>query len=507
MNHHFKLRISSVFIIFMFLISSAWPSDFDVEVDKLFSAWDKTDSPGCAVAVIKDGQIVYKNGYGMANLELGVPITPMSVFYIGSVSKQFVAMCIALLAEEGKLSLDDDIRKYVPEMPDYGTPISIRHLIHHTGGIRDYLELENIAGIPLGTYHEQDTLDLIVRQKVLNFKPGEENMYSNSGYFLLGVIVKRASGKSLREFADENILKPLGMKNSRFHDDYMELIKNRAAGYYERGKGEYSNFISTFDCVGSGGLFTSVEDLFIWDQNFTHHRVGGEEVMETMHTQGVLNNGKKLDYAFGLQISDYRGLRIVEHGGSLGGYRAELLRFPDHRFSVIILSNLGSFVPSELARQVADIYLVDEFKEDKPKPLERPTEKIETIDLPEEKIKEYVGSFYSEEIRTGFEIIVREGKLNLMRQGSLSIPTQPISEDKFRVRGWTIQFIRDEKNEITGFRLTSGRVRNLLFLFSSVSHLAADDGVDNLGVQNVLGIDFENVFVQNGEITVFSSFD
>jgi len=463
MNRHFKLKGWSALIIFLFFVSSAWPSDFDAEVDKLFAAWNKTDSPGCAVAVVKDGQIVHKKGYGTANLELGVPITPESVFYIGSVSKQFVAMCIALLADKGKLSLDDDIRKYMPEMPDYGTSITIRHLIHHTGGIRDYLELENIAGIPFGTYHEQSALNLITRQKELNFKPGEENSYSNSGYFLLGVIVKRASGKSLREFANENIFKPLGMENSRFHDDYMKLIKNRAAGYYERGEGEYSNFISTFDCVGSGGLFTSVEDLFLWDQNFCHHKVGGEEVMETMHTQGVLNNGKKLDYAFGLQMSEYRGLKIVEHGGSLVGYRAELLRFPDHRFSVIILSNISSFVPSELARQVADIYLVDEFKEDRPKPIRRPVEKTETIDLPEEKLREYVGNFYSEEILAGFEIIVREGKLDLRRRGSLGMPMQPISEDKFRTRGWTIQFVRNEKNEVFGFRLTSGRVRNLLF--------------------------------------------
>ncbi|MDH5386274.1 MAG: beta-lactamase family protein [Candidatus Aminicenantes bacterium] len=463
MNHHFKLKGLSALIFFLFFISSAWPSDFDVEVDEFFSAWDKADSPGCAVAVVKDGQIVYKNGYGMANLELGVPITPMSVFYIGSVSKQFVAMCVVLLADEGKLSLDDDIRKYVPEMPDYGTPITIRHLIHHTGGIRDYLELENIAGIPFGTYHEQDALDLIIHQRELNFKPGEENSYSNSGYFLLGVIIKRASGKSLREFAQENIFNPLGMKNSRFHDDYMELMKNRATGYYDVGKGNYRNFVSTFDCVGSGGLFTSVEDLFFWDQNFYHHKVGGEDVIELMHTQGVLNNGKKLDYAFGLVIGEYRGLRIVEHGGSLGGYRAELLRFPDQRFSVIILSNLSSFVPSELTRRVADIYLVDEFKEDKPEPERRTVKKTETFDVPEERLKEYAGKFQSEEIQAGVEIVVKEGKLDMRRQGGQDMPLQAIAEDRFRARGLIIQFIRNEKNEVTGIRLSSSRVRNLLF--------------------------------------------
>jgi CubicO group peptidase (beta-lactamase class C family) len=368
-----------------------------------------------------------------------------------------------LLAEQGKLSLDDDIRKHLSEMLDYGSPITIRHLIHHTGGLRDYLELEDIAGIPFGTYHEQDALNLIFRQKELNFRPGEENSYSNSGYLLLGVIVKRVSGKSLREFADENIFGPLNMKNSRFHDDYAELIHKRATGYYDRGGGEYRNFISTFDCVGSGGLFTSVEDLFLWDQNFYHHKVGGSDMIDLMHTQGVMNDGTKLDYAFGLVVGEYKGLRIVEHGGSLGGYRADLLRFPDQRFSVIILSNLSSFNPSSLARQVADIYLRDAFKEDRTIPTKKPGKKSEPIDIPEESLVEYTGQFYSEEILAGFEIALSEGHLYMRRDGNLVEPLRAVSKDKFRVRGWTIQFIRDAEKQISGFRLSSGRVRNLLF--------------------------------------------
>jgi CubicO group peptidase (beta-lactamase class C family) len=456
-------KVWIISVILLFLASSAWAGDLDAKVDKLFVRWDRTDSPGCALAVVRDGQIVYMRGYGMANLELDVPITPESVFYIGSVSKQFVAFCVALLAEQGKLSLEDDIRKYLPEMPDYGRPITIRHLIHHTGGIRDYLELESIAGIPFGTYHEQDALNLLLRQKEINFRPGEENSYSNSGYFLLGIIVKRVSGKSLRQFAEENIFKPLNMKNSRFHDDYAELIEKRATGYYDRGKGEYRNFISTFDCVGSGGLFTSVKDLFLWDQNFYHHKAGGKDVIDLMHTRGVLNDGTKLDYGFGLVIGEYRGLRIVEHGGSLGGYRADLLQFPDQRFSVILLSNLSSFDPPRLARQVADICLADEFEEDKPKPPKRSKRKTETIDIPEEKLKEYTGRFYSGEVQAGFEIFVKEGKLEMRQNGDESVPILAMSEDKFRVGGWTIQFVRSEKNEITGFRLNSGRVQNLLF--------------------------------------------
>jgi len=215
--------------------------------------------------------------------------------------------------------------------------------------------------------------------------------------------------------------------------------------------------------VGSGGLFTSVEDLLLWDQNFYHHKVGGEDVIDLMHTQGVLSDGTKLDYAFGLVIGEYRGLRIVEHGGSLGGYRADLLRFPEQRFSVILLSNLSSFDPPRLARQVADIFLADEFEEDKPKPPKRSTRKTETIDIPEEKLKEYTGRFYSGEVQAGFEIFVKEGKLGMRQNDDESVPILAMSEDKFRVGGWTIQFVRSEKNEITGFRLNSGRVQNLLF--------------------------------------------
>ena len=463
MRQRTNLKFVVFFFIFLLAVSQVWSDDLGARVDGLFSRWDREDSPGCALAVVKDGHIVYERGYGMANLELGVPLSPESVFYIGSVSKQFVAMCIALLADRKVISLDDDIRKYVPEIPDYGTPITIRHLIHHMGGIRDYLELEDIAGIPFGFYHEQDVIDLISRQKELNFLPGEEHTYSNSGYFLLGVIVERASGHSLRKFADENIFKPLGMKNSRFHDDFQELIPNRAAGYYDAGKGSYRNFISTFDCVGSGGLFTSVEDLFLWDQNFTHHKVGGKDVMDLMHTQGVLNDGEKLEYAFGLNITEYRGLDIVEHGGSLGGYRAELLRFPEQRFSVIILSNLSSFVPSRLACQVADLYLVDDFKEENPKPERRVVEKPATFDMPERILLEYPGEFYSEEIQTGFQILVEDGKLYLRRDSGPNLPMQAMEKDRFRVRGWTVRFIRGNENEIIGFRLNSGRVRNLFF--------------------------------------------
>jgi CubicO group peptidase (beta-lactamase class C family) len=401
------------------------------KVDALFAQWDNTNSPGCALAVVRDGKIVYERGYGMANLELGIPITPQSVFYIGSVSKQFVAASIGLLVQGNELSLDDDIRKYIPEMPDYGTPITIRNLIHHTSGERDYLTLLGIAGVDFGTYHEEDVLRLITRQKELNFRPGEEFLYSNSGYFLLSVIVHRASGKTLREFADENIFKPLGMAHSRFHDDYRELIRNRATGYSPAAGGTFHNFISTFDNVGSGGLFTSVEDLFLWDQNFSHHKVGGKALHDLMHTRGRLATGKELDYAFALTIGEYKGLKVVEHGGALGGYRSALTRFPDQNFSVIILSNLSSFDPSGKAYEVADVYLADSFKTEEP-PGERP--RAETISLPEDKLKDKTGDYVDRKTGSSYSVRLREGRLEFSGSGQ-RLTLGAVSENVFVATG------------------------------------------------------------------------
>ena len=417
-KHVFKAAVTAVLILILFSILVA--DEKTAKVDQLFSRWGKTNSPGCALAIIQDGRVIYKQGYGMASLEHSIPISPGSVFYIGSCSKQFVAMCIALLSAEGKLSLDDDIRKYIPEMPDYGIPLTVRHLIHHTSGLRDYLTLLGIMGMDFGAYHEDDVLELIARQKELNFKPGEEYLYSNSGYFLLAVIVQRASHKSLREYAEENIFKPLGMRNSRFHDDYTELIQNRAFGYFPGGKDKYRNFISTFDCVGSGGLFTSVEDLFLWDQNFYRHRVGGRDVIELMHTKGKLNNGQELDYAFALRISSYRGLKTVDHGGALGGYRSYMVRFPEQNFSVICLSNLSSINPAGFSQQIADIYLTDEFEkaEERIQPLEE--EKVRTakgIGISEAKLKEKVGDYIEPQSGEVIRLFLKDGKLNALMFG------------------------------------------------------------------------------------------
>jgi CubicO group peptidase (beta-lactamase class C family) len=237
------------------------------EVDKLFSPWDKPNSPGCLVGIIKDGAIVYKRGYGMANLDYDIPISPKSVSPIASLSKQFTAACIALMSDDGTISLEDDVRRYLPEMPDYGRPVKVRHLIYHTSGIRDYgNELLPLTGSHEGALSDGDVLGLLARQKGLHFPPGEAYRYSNSGYFLLGMIVKRATGKSLRAYAHERIFKPLGMGNTHFHDDPTQVVKNRVVGYSWGGEGAFQMKAATINGAGGdGGVMTTLKDLFLWD--------------------------------------------------------------------------------------------------------------------------------------------------------------------------------------------------------------------------------------------------
>src|SRR5713101_1070258 len=369
-----------------------------VAVDEIFEDLTKAGSPGCALGVYRDGKMVYAKGYGLANLEQNVPITPQSVFDIGSTSKQFTASSILLLEKQGKLSINDDVRKYIPELPDYGQKVTILHLLYHTSGLRDYLTLMDLAGIHIdGVTTDEDALQIISRQKALNFAPGSDWLYSNTGFFLLSVIVKRVSGKTLREFAGENIFTPLAMTHTQFRDDHTSLIANRAMAYDAKEKAPgYRLNVSYFEQTGDGAVHTSVEDLLKWDENFYSGQIGGKDFLTEVQEQGKLNSGKVLDYAKGLFIEDYRGLRTVSHGGAWGGYRAELLRFPEQHFSVACLCNLGNAAPSKRAHQVADIYLASSLKpkQEKKKEGEESRKKKDSIKLTEEQLQAYTGDYW-----------------------------------------------------------------------------------------------------------------
>ncbi len=358
----------------------------EAKVDKVFERWNRSDTPGCVVGVAVDGQPVLVKAYGMANLEYGIRLRPDTVFESGSVAKQFTAAAIALLCQDGKLSLDDPVRKYVPEVPDFGTPILIRHLLNHTSGLRSQWSLMSLAGRPTGwvVHTVEEILELVGRMKELNFKPGDEYLYCNTGFTLLGVVVARVSGKSFDAFCQERMFKPIGMIHTQWRDDFRELVPDRATAYGRRPGGAFYTNMSFTNVIGNGGLLTTVGDLLLWNENLNNPRVGGKALVDQLETRGRLNDGFELEYAQGLGVTTYKGLREVSHGGSTAGYQTYLARFPTERLSIAVLSNVSGSGPSGLAHQVADIYLAGKIKE--------PAKPV-AVAVPAETLKKYVGVY------------------------------------------------------------------------------------------------------------------
>jgi CubicO group peptidase (beta-lactamase class C family) len=355
----FKTWLLWPFVAFNAVAQPSVPVDAShtAQVDALFAQWDKPDSPGCAVGIIKDGVLIHARGYGMANLEHGIPITPQTVFDIGSCSKQFTAFCILLLEKQGKLSLDNDVRKFVPEVPDFGRPILIRHLLYHTSGLRNVVTLlENDSKRSEDLVTDADGLRVLAKERDLNFLPGEKHRYSNTGYFLMSLIVKKVTGESLREFARKNIFEPLGMTHTHFHDDHTMIVKSRATGYSPSSGGGFGIDMSNWEHVGDGSLMTTVEDLVKWDQNFYDGKVGGKDLVRRMEIPGRLNDGTKLNYGCGLIIGEYQGTPMIHHGGAWAGYRSHILRFPERRLTFVVLGNLSSLDAWNMAGRVSLLF-------------------------------------------------------------------------------------------------------------------------------------------------------
>jgi len=439
-------------------------------IDKVFSAWDRPDSPGCAVGLFKDGRIVYEKGFGSADLEHGVAITPQTMFYAGSVSKQFTAMAVALAIQKGLFGADDDVRKFVPELPDYGTPVTVRHLIHHTSGLRDINTLMSIAGRRDEDAFDNDAvLRILARQKALNFKPGDEHLYSNSGYAVLALIVERTSRMSFADFAAANIFAPLGMTETHFHTDLGRLVPNRGYAYDRPTAGPVRLNTPANERAGAGGLFTNVRDLLAWDENFYTGRVGGKELIARLETPGRLNSGAALVYAWGLQVGTYRGLPIVEHSGALGGYRAQIIRFRGQHVTAALLCNAGSIDPSSLSRRMADVYLKDAFTE--PVPAPRPPAAAAAVasapraQYTPDELAAFAGTYESTELETTYRVTRDGDALRLTRgvqRAQLALrPSEP--RDEFSVSGATLRFSRDAGGRVSGITVDAGRIRGVVF--------------------------------------------
>ncbi|MDQ3948749.1 MAG: beta-lactamase family protein, partial [Gemmatimonadota bacterium] len=365
-------------------------------------------------------------------LELDAPITPASIFHVASVSKQFTGMALALLARDGKLSLDDDIRRYLPEIPNYGHRITIRHLLNHTSGLRDQWDLLYMAR---GRFEENriteaDVLEIVRRQKALNFVPGTEYLYSNTGYTLAGTIVKRVSGKSLREFADERIFKPLGMTSTHFHDDYTMVVKGRAAAYTRGADGKWHVSLPNYDTYGATSLFTTVGDLLKWDANFGKPVIGDEALLRELRASATLANGDTTGYGLGIATEVYRGARLVGHSGGDAGYRTYLGRFPDHGLSVTVLCNAAPANPVALAKSVADVYLGHKLA-----PVDPPVKAVATLTA--EQLARFAGVYVNPNTGAPTLITLRRDTLIVGRTTGPALV--PLSERRFRVSGQPVE--------------------------------------------------------------------
>ncbi len=440
-------------------------------IDSVFGRFTP-DGPGCALGVFQGGRITYEHGYGSANIEYGVPITPRTPFIMGSVSKQFTAAAIALLAESGRISLDDDVRKYVPELPDYGQRITVDELVHHTSGVRDFWALVDAAGMRFDDgYTVADVVRLAARQKHLNFAPGSEYSYSNTGYVLLGVIVQRASGMSLREFVAKEIFTPLDMADSHYHDDHNEPVRGRAMAYTPAapGSGVWRIDVWNNDIVGQGGVMTTVEDLQKWDENFYTGRVGGPSFLKQQLVRGKLANGTTLAYAFGLEVGEYRGLATVDHSGSTGGYRTDIIRFPSEHASVVTLCNTTTADAAGLARRVADAVLAARFT--KPAPMPPPTPRVAAAQtggapspISATQLAVLAGRYHSAELDASYDVAAISDAIVVHRPRGEVDTLRAAGSDLFRAgaRGYTLHF--EPASTPRRFTLENGRARGIEFV-------------------------------------------
>jgi CubicO group peptidase (beta-lactamase class C family) len=438
------------------------------QADQLFHRWHRPDSPGGSVLVMRHGEVLHARGYGMANLEHGVPNRTSTVFDIASVSKQFAAFAIAMLAQEGSLALEDDVRLHIPELPDFGDTIRIRHLVHHTGGLRDWPGTLRLAGWDyMDVVSYEQILGMARHQRSLNFMPGSDHAYSNTGYNLLAEIVSRVTGRSFRDWTHQRLFEPLGMGQTHFHDDWTEVVPGRAESYHRADDGSFRRVVSSLTAVGSSSLFTTIDDLARWLRNLDDPVVGGEEVARRMHERGVLSNGDTISYAFGLVMGEYRGATTASHGGSWGGYRSTLLRFPEHGLAVVILANASDLNAGTLAYRIADLYLADVLG---PAPLppaagqRGSTAQAAPLVLTAAELAAYAGEYRSSELFTSYELSVEEGELVARHFRTGTTVLRPVAADTFQGPLFgRVEFLRDGDGAIRAFTANSVRVRGLRF--------------------------------------------
>ena len=447
-------------------------------IDAVFADWDLPRSPGCALAVARDGTLLYSRGYGYANLDYDIPITPQTLFDVASVTKQFSAASLTMLALDGKVSLDDDVRRWLPELPVYQSPITLKHMLYHTSGLRDYLTLFPLSGrtdyYPIS--HDQ-ILNMMSRQNDLVFMPGDQYVYSNTAYMLVAQVIERVSGKSLGKFTREHIFEPLGMENSLMYENLEEIIPNRAIGYGRDAAGRLRIVHnSNFDVAGDGQLYTTMADLLRWDNYL--HGAKPPAIHSLMLTEGVLNNGDRIGYAQGISLQEYRGLRTVGHGGSSWGFRTALVRFIQPGLSIAVSCNSDDAAPGKLAQRVADHYLANELAPEianKASDTGRQNKNTFTkpISVLSSDYSAFSGSFFSRELDAIYRFSDIDNVLTVRIEQEPAINIVPVGDNlfefQFQPQGWStpalvqVRFSRNASDMVDGFSLSAGTERNIVF--------------------------------------------
>jgi CubicO group peptidase (beta-lactamase class C family) len=536
-----KLPFAFFLLLFPLLSIAQLPADTAAMIDAVMNYY-KSGNPGAQLAISRNGQLIYSKAKGMANLEYNVPLTTESLIECGSVSKQFTAAAILLLEQQGKLSVNDDVRKYVPELPDYGHTIRIYHLLHHTSGLRDWGSLIDLVGWPRGTrnYTNEHALMIICGQTTLNNIPGAEHIYSNSNYNMLATIVERVSGRSLQQFTDENIFQRAGMKHTQWRANIRKVVPNRATAY-SKGPSTYFTNMPNENVHGHGGLLTSAEDLLAWNNFYLGGKFGTPSLLPQQLITRPLNHGQRNNYAAGLVVDSVRGWKRIWHNGSTASYRCNLEYFPQLGLSIAWISNTSELDGSNtnIADSVRNLLVRNIIRDDSEGvsgmgiggidnkavqshagwykntrtgngirimyddgdlktnrgPLSMRAQnkftqsgntilfvtkekkalfitpindtiiftRVDSAIVDEKYLAEFIGVYHSPELESGFHVIHANGKLVLQLKPTIDFPMDPSYKDGFNTPPGPMYFDRNNKGEITGFRISPGRARNVLF--------------------------------------------
>ena len=420
-------------------------AELTAQVDRLFAKWNREGSPGCAVGIIKEGELVYSKGFGSANLEYRIPNTPQTIFETASFTKSLTCVCLALLMDEGKIAPDDDLRKHIPEMHPFDPPIHIADMVRCRSGLWDHVSVPNLIGWESAT--EADFFSLICGQKTLPFKPGTEFRYSSGDYVLLGITIKRLSGYSLNEFARRRIFEPLGMKRTFFDDDPNSIVEQRAVGHHKPRGEDWRLWRPTGGLVGGGGLNTCVEDLATWDRNFTDSKLPkGKYLDEFLREGSLLGNRYCLDVDAYVKemnpdarrdspVGQYRGLRRRQFTGGAWGLNTAMTQFPDEGWTFICLSNCSEISAWKMNARMADLLLASRLAPLLDKQSELSTSDQPTVQLSEVELREKVGTYRVKSTGQIWRIEIRDGALHVIDHLRDAHRLRPLSATRFDPEG------------------------------------------------------------------------